>query len=294
MYFLSLALLFLTILFGSEIRGSTRWLKIGSLGVQTSAIVKPLLILFFAWFSARFKLDKFKTVVFYFLLLALPVYLIFKQPDLGSSLIILVVGFGIAFISGMDRNFLVGLFVSGLAFVPISWVLLLKNYQKDRIISFLNPFEDPLGSGYHIIQSITAVGSGGLFGTGLGSGTQSQLRFLPERHTDFIFASLAEELGFLGSSLLIVSYFVLFFRILTLIRLSDTRFERLICTGVFIIIFFQMFVNVGMNLGIVPITGVTLPFVSAGGSSLVSLFICLGLVQIISRRTKSKNVIEIS
>jgi rod shape determining protein RodA len=268
--FIILALLS-TFLFGQLTRGSIRWIQIGGFTFQPSELVKPFLILLFASFVSFQKTFSFRSSIFSFLLLFIPAFLIFRQPDLGSSLVVV--------------------FVWG-ASLPIIWRLL-KSYQKERIYTFLHPFSDPLGAGYNMIQSIVAVGSGQLIGRGLGRGTQSHLRFLPERHTDFIFASLAEELGLIGAGLLILAYGLLLWRVLRIGQKSADSFGFLICIGAFTLIASQVFINVGMNLGLVPITGLTLPLVSYGGSSLIATMVCLGLVESVARMTKPKEGLEI-
>jgi len=172
--------------------------------------------------------------------------------------------------------------------------MILKDYQKERIKHFLNPFADPLGAGYNIIQSIITVGSGGLFGKGFGAGTQSHLAFLPERHTDFIFASFAEEFGFLGSLLVVLLYFFLLQKILKIAKTSRDDFGSYLSYGILFIISFQTFVNIGMNIGILPITGVTLPLFSYGGSSLISTMICLGLIEGVSQLGYKSSSFEIN
>ena len=166
----------------------------------------------------------------------------------------------------------------------------LKDYQRARVLSFLNPYSDPLGTGYNVIQAVISVGSGKFFGRGLGRGTQSHLYFLPERHSDFIFASLAEELGFLGASLLLVFYFLLLFQILKIAKNAADDFGFLIVTGVFSHLSFQILVNIGMNLGLLPITGITLPLVSTGGSSLLATMVSLGLVENVGRSRRLEEV----
>jgi len=208
--------------------------------------------------------------------------LIFLQPDLGSSLVVFIFWLGIAFAAGIPKRLIAGLGLVAAALFPLSW-LILKQYQKERIFSFLNPFSDPLGSGYNMIQAMVAVGSGQWLGRGLGRGTQSHLMFLPERHSDFIFASLAEELGFLGGFLLIIVYAFLLWRLLKIASQAKEKYGVLICLGVFSMIFVQVLINIGMNLGLVPVTGITLPLISSGGSSLLATVISLGIVQNIAR-----------
>jgi len=285
---ISLFLLVLPFLFGTLTRGAVRWLQFGSLTLQPSEIIKPFLIIIFSHFLSL------KTNLFrYGLLLILPVLLIFKQPDLGSTLVIIAIWLGILIASKLPLSGLIIIAFLGLTVTPLAWYQF-KPYQQQRIISFLNPYADPKTSGYHSIQSIIAVGSGGLLGKGLGLGPQSQLDFLPERHTDFIFASLAESLGFFGSVSLILAYFFLLRRLLLISRQAPDQFGRLLGTGVFTLIFFQFIVNVGMNIGLLPITGITLPLVSSGGSSLLATAVSLGLAHNLSQHTHSKSAIILS
>jgi len=292
LYFCSLGFLLFAFLFGQASRGSVRWIQVGNFTLQPSEIVKPFLICFFASIFSR--QEKISILWFLKILLFLspPLFFIFRQPDLGSTLIILVSFLGIFLASNIP---LVVIF-SGLLFLslisPVIWFFL-RDYQKSRIVGFLNPYLDPSGMGYHLIQSMITVGSGGIFGRGLGAGTQSHLAFLPERHTDFIFASLSEELGFLGGGLTMFCYFLILFRILRIAQRSSSDFGRLLAVGIFSLLSFQIFVNIGMNMGILPITGITLPLFSYGGSSIISTMICLGMVESIARFKKPEEMIEI-
>lgn len=292
LFLFSLFGLFSTFLFGHLTRGSVRWIQVGGFTLQPSELVKPFLILIFASFASSHQTLNLKSLILNFLLLLFPAFLIFRQPDLGSSLVVILVWGAIVFSSGIAWRWIVSGGILTATFLPFIWRLL-KSYQKERIYTFLRPFSDPLGAGYNMIQSIVAIGSGQLVGRGLGRGTQSHLRFLPERHTDFIFASLAEELGFLGAGLLILAYGLLLWRILRVGQESSDSFGFLICIGAFTLIFSQTFINIGMNLGLVPITGITLPLVSSGGSSLVATMISLGLVESVARLAKPREGIEI-
>lgn len=284
----SLFLLILPFLFGTLTRGAVRWLQIGSLTLQPSEIIKPFLIIIFSHFLS------IKTSLFrYSLLLILPALLIFKQPDLGSTLVIIALWLGVLIASKLPLSGLIIIAFLGLTAVPLAWHQF-KPYQQQRIVSFINPYADPKTSGYHSIQSIIAVGSGGLLGKGLGYGPQSQLNFLPERHTDFIFASLAESLGFFGSITLLLAYFFLLKRLLMISLKAPDQFGRLLGIGIFTLIFSQFIINVGMNIGLLPITGITLPLVSSGGSSLLATAISLGLAHNLSRHTHSKSAIILS
>lgn len=291
-YILSILFLVLTFIFGEATRGSIRWIRIGSLTLQTSELIKPLMIISLAIFARKLNLGKISHLTFYITLALLPVFIVFLQPDLGSAMVLSVIGISIAIAKGVRLKIFVILFILASLLSPLLYKNL-KPYQQERLNAYINPFSDPLGSGYSVIQSMIAIGSGKLVGRGLGHGTQSQLQFLPERHSDFIFASLAEELGFIGSILILVSYFVLLARLLQIARDAEDETGSLIITGVFLMLLFQIGVNIGMNVGILPITGITLPLISSGGSSMLSIMISLGLVHSVSLRKKPAKTIEI-
>lgn len=292
LYFFSIIALFSTIFFGQITRGAIRWISIGTVSLQPSEFVKPFLIVFFASFFT--KTEKLSAGQFFvsLLLLALPLFLIFVEPALGGAILVFVAIVGIWVARGLSLKQVISFFLLGIISLPIVW-LLLRDYQRARILSFLNPYSDPLGAGYNMIQSVIAIGSGRIFGRGLGRGTQSHLAFLPERHTDFIFASLVEEFGLLGASFLLASYFFCLYRILKIGQNSPSQFGLFYCSGFFLMFAFQVFVNIGMNIGIIPITGITLPLVSYGGSSLVATMISLGIVESIARSQKPQGAIEI-
>ncbi len=290
-YFASIFFLLVTVLFGAITRGSVRWLQVGGFSIQSSELVKPFLILFFAFLFSDDKIGLKKLIKSGFLM-ALVALLVFFQPDLGSSLVIVFVWLGMLLAKAVKGRWLLfGVAILSL-FLPLIWHFL-RDYQKERIFTFLNPSADPLGSGFNLIQSKIAIGSGQLFGRGLGRGTQSHLQFLPERQTDFIFASLAEELGFIGAVILILLFFFLLLRILLLAVNIEDRFASLVCLGVFSLLFIQVFVNIGMNLGLLPITGLTLPLLSYGGSSLLSTMMALGIVNNIAKVKNREKTVEI-
>lgn len=286
-YLFCLFQLFLTYLIGSISRGSLRWIDLGPFRYQTSEFAKPLLIISLAFLFQNQKWG-LKTFIKNLFLVAIPAVLVFFQPDLGSAMIISLVGLMLMIHSGVPLKYPLILIILFILLSPFAYRLM-HDYQRERILSFIDPYSDPARSGYNVIQATVAIGSGQLFGKGVLQGTQSHLRFLPERHTDFAFASFAEEFGFVGVSLL----FICFYLVLNyLSRLSNYVTDlpiRLVCLGAFWLIFFQTVVNVGMNLGILPVTGITLPFVSYGGSSLISLFLVLGLVFAL---TKGKNIVN--
>lgn len=285
-YIFSIILLLIVFVLGIETRGSLRWIPLGFFNIQPSEFVKPALILFLAAFWAKNE-PSWRNIGRGFLYSLPVILLIFYQPDLGSTLAILAIWLGMLFGSGVSIKKMLTLFIVFLLIVPVVWFSL-HDYQKQRVFGFLTPNSDPLGRGYNAIQSVIAVGSGELSGRGIGRGTQSRLQFLPEFRTDFIFASIAEELGFLGSVIIIVFYSGLFFYLLKIGYASSDTFGYLISLGVVSMLFFQTFVNIGMNIGLLPITGITLPLISYGGSSLVSTFIALGLVASVAKNSETK------
>lgn len=289
-YFVTVALLFITWFIGFETRGSTRWITLGPVNIQPSEFAKPILILTLAWFWSKHYASWFN--IFKSGLWAFPVFLlIFIQPDLGTSLTILAIWLGMLVASNISWKKVLLLVLIGLMILPTTWFFL-HDYQRQRLISFASPQADPQGIGFHVIQSTIAVGSGELFGRGLGRGTQSRLQFLPEFRTDFIFAFIAEELGFLGSAIIIGLYAITLFLIFRIMMRTRDRFGELICVGVMSMMFIQIFINVGMNVGMLPITGITLPLLSYGGSSLISTLVCLGLVASVAKFTLKKKTVE--
>ncbi len=280
-YLFSILLLILVLLLGQDIRGSRRWFSFGSVNFQPAEFSKLALIIILAkYFQVRDPfLRKFRYVVWSFVYAALPVALIILQPDLGSALVHLGIWGGMLLVAHIPKRFFLYLFLSFLIVSAVSWQFVLAPYQKDRLHTFVDPTADPLGRGYNVIQSMVAVGSGGVFGRGLARGLQSQLKFLPERQTDFIFASTVEELGFLGGGLVLLFFAVVLARILRLMKRSSDSFGNYLAAGVFFLLLVQIAVNVGMNLGLLPVTGITLPFLSYGGSSLVITFWLAGFVE---------------
>ncbi len=286
LYFFTLFLLIVVFIIGIESRGSVRWIPLPGFSFQPSELAKPVTILFLARFWSENRsswLNIAKSLAW----IAPFFILIFKQPDLGTALTILVIwiftliGSQISFIKLSVMTFL------GMGILPIGWGLL-KEYQRHRILTFLSPSSDPLGNGYNVIQSTIAAGSGQIIGRGLGHGTQSRLQFLPEFRTDFIFSSMAEEFGLIGCAIVISFYAILIFRILRLVSLASSHLGGLICLGVLGMIFFQVVVNMGMNIGIMPVTGITLPLLSYGGSSVIATLASLGLVASINRYDRKR------
>ncbi len=276
LYVITILMLLLVLFLGIETRGSVRWIPLGIFNIQPSEFAKPVLILVLALFWSK-NIASWKNI-FKSVFWSLPlIFLIFKQPDLGSSLTLIAIWIGELFAARVSfkKILILGLII--LIIVPISWIFL-HDYQKQRITSFLSPQADPLGRGYNLIQSTIAVGSGQFLGRGLGRGTQSRLQFLPEFRTDFIFASIAEEMGFLGSLIILSLYSYLFIYCFINAAKQKDFFNSLVILGVVSMLVFQFFVNIGMNLGLLPITGITLPLISYGGSSLIATLFSLGMV----------------
>ncbi len=276
-YIASIVLLVLTHYIGKNVRGSIRWIDLGFFNLQTSELIKPMLAVFYSTYLAKYPPKKISQYIFFLFLCLIPVGLVAKQPDLGSALTIMFLPVLLLTVSGHFKQ----MFIFGLIFLSIAIPLesmLLKPYQKTRIETFINPYKDPQGAGYNVIQAIIAVGSGGFLGKGVKLGTQSHLNFLPERHTDFIFASYAEEFGLLGVLVLLFCYYYLFRSILYIASRQKDRGSYLLCLSGYSVIFFQFIVNIGMNIGLMPVTGITLPFFSYGGSSLLSFAIFFGFL----------------
>jgi len=281
-YLVCLLSLFFLFFFAPEIRGVKSWYKIGSLSVDPIELTKLVLIILLAkYFSTRhIEMYQIKHILLSGIYILFPAVLVFLQPNLGSVLILIALWVGILLLSGIKtRHFLILCFCFLLAFI-LSWQFLLKDYQRERVINFVAPqLADPLKMGWSQNQAKIAIGSGGIFGKGLGKGSQTQYGFLPESQTDFIFAAIAEETGLIGVSFLFLLFLILIWRILKITISSHTNFPRLFASGFSILLVSQIFINIGMNIGILPIIGVSLPFVSYGGSGLISTFLALGLLQ---------------
>lgn len=290
-YVISIVLLIAVLIIGVETRGSVRWLTFFGFKIQFSEILKPFLAISLSSYLSFRNNYSFKTLFLTTCFLFPIVLLVFLQPDLGNTLIYVLTAVIAFIIFGFPFRY----FFSGLVFLsmlsPILWRFL-HDYQKQRILNFLNP-NDPLGLSYNAIQSVIAVGSGMLFGRGLGLGTQSGLRFLPERHTDFIFATLSEELGMIGAILVVITFVFLLYKIFTIFLAQQDLFYKIFTAIAFSLIFLQFFVNIAMNVGILPIVGITLPFVSYGGSSLLSNFILLGILCAMNKSDSVYKALEI-
>jgi len=280
LYFLSLLSLFGLIFLGTEIRGVKGWYRIGPFSFDPVPFAAIFLIIFLRnYFSPRhIETKRFQPILFSFFYLLLPLVLVLIQPDLGSSLTLIFVWLGIIIFSGIElRHFLI-LTLIFLILISLAWQFWLKDYQKQRIISFLNPEIDPQGISWNINQSKIAVGSGGFFGKGISRGSQAQYGFLPEPQTDFIFSSLAEETGFLGVFILIFFLSFLFYQIMKITLRVQDNFTRLFASGFGFLLLSQSFINIGMCLGLFPIIGIPLPFVSYGGSQLLAFYLGLGIL----------------
>lgn len=291
-YIVSLVLLTAVLILGIESRGAVRWIEIFGSRLQLSEILKPFLAVSLASFLVSKPNYSFLRLLQTLVFLMIVSLLIFLQPDLGSAIIYIVVTILTLIYFGYSFKF----FASGVIFLglaaPLIWRFL-RDYQRERILTFLNPTKDPLGTSYNAIQSIIAVGSGMFWGKGLGQGTQSGLSFLPERHTDFIFATISEQLGFVGALIIIGSFIFLLRKIYKLMSTTDDFFCKVFCAVAFFIILVQFFMNIGMNIGILPVVGVTLPFVSYGGSSLLSNFILLGILSSVTKSERRVEALEI-
>ncbi len=283
LYALGIVLLVLTFLFGITVNGSKRWLSIGITRIQPSELLKIAVPLTLAWYfhkhEAALRLRHYAVAA---ILLLIPFLLIAKQPDLGTALLVGGAGFYVIFFAGLPWKVIIGLGLIGAAAAPFAWTLL-HDYQRRRILTLLDPSSDPLGAGYHIIQSTIAIGSGGPLGKGWLAGTQTHLEFIPERHTDFIFAVFSEEWGLLGNGVLLLLYAALIGRGLMIAANASTLFARTLAGSITLSLFTYAFVNMGMVSGILPVVGVPLPFMSYGGTALVTL--CLGTGILMSIQT---------
>lgn len=285
-YIAGVLLLISVALFGDIVNGARRWLHVGVTRFQPSEMMKIAMPLMLAWYFHRHEAS-LRTLDFIVagVLLIVPVLLIARQPDLGTAVLVMAAGCYVIFFAGLSWKVMVGLTLVGAAALFPLWGLL-HDYQRRRIMTLLDPTTDPLGAGYHIIQSTIAVGSGGVFGKGWLKGTQTHLEFIPERHTDFIFAVFSEEFGLVGNCVLMVLYLLLIARGLMIAANAPTFFSRLLAGAVTLIFFTYAFVNMGMVSGILPVVGVPLPFVSYGGTAIATLFVGIGILMSIHRHRK--------
>jgi rod shape determining protein RodA len=270
---------------GDVVNGAQSWINLGPVSLQPSDLVKVILILVLAkYFSRRHvAIGNLRHIIVSGIYLFIPFILVLMQPDSGSALVLGAIWFGMILVSGINKRHLFALLGLGLVMSFAVWMFLLKPYQKARIVSFIHPLEDIQGAGYNAYQSTVAVGSGQLLGKGVGYGTQSRLNFLPEYQTDFIFAAFAEEWGFVGSLMAVLAFGVIIWRILRMSILGASNFETLAGVGVVMFFMVHIIVNIGMNIGIMPITGIPLPFMSYGGSHIIAECLALGILVSMSR-----------
>lgn len=269
------------LLFAPEIRGIKGWYKIGEISIDPIEYIKIVLVVIMAKYLSKRHSDMYRigNILLSGVYFLIPALLIFAQPDIGSALVLGIVWILTLLVSGIKLRHFLGIIFIGILVISISWVFVLQDYQKNRIISFVEPELDPLGIGWSQLQAKIAIGNGGLLGQGIGNGTQTQYGFLSEPHTDFIFAAIAEEMGFIGVITLIALFLLFIFRILKIGLSAKSNFPRLFAAGISIIFMIEFFINVGMNLGLLPIIGLPLPLVSYGGSALITNFIALGILQ---------------
>ncbi len=281
LYLASIALLLGLLFFGPEIRNVQRWFRIGPVMFSPAELAKLTLIILLAkYFSVRHvELYKIRHIILSGVYAFIPTYLVFKQPDMGTAVIFLILWGSILVISGIKLKHFLALSGVALASLGLVWGFLMQDYQQERVLSFFNPQLDPQGIGWGGTHARTAIGHGGLLGQGLGQGSQTQYGFLPEPHTDFIFAAIAEEMGFIVVFVLIAAIAVIVWRMMKVVFQAESNFPRLFVSGFLIIVMFQSFVNIGMNLGLLPVMGTPLPFVSYGGSSILFTFAGLGIFE---------------
>jgi rod shape determining protein RodA len=286
LYVVAVLMLLGVAMFGVVVNGSRRWLNFGIARFQPSELMKIALPLMLAWYFQKFEgRIGWRDFAIAALLIVVPVYLIKRQPDLGTALLIGASGFYVLFLAGLSWKIIVGLFALAAAVGPAVWTQL-HDYQRERILTFLDPSRDPLGAGYHSTQASIALGSGGIVGKGWLNGTQTHLDFLPERHTDFIFAVFGEEFGLIGNAILLVLYLLLIGRAMVITANASTMFSRLIAGAITLMFFTYAFVNMAMVSGLLPVVGVPLPLVSYGGTALISLFIGLGILMSVQAHRK--------
>ena len=285
-YAMCMFLLLYVLLFGKHVAGAQRWIMMGPFSIQPSELAKIAVIIILArYYSKLANIGglNLRELFTPFVLAIIPFFLIVKQPDLGTGMIVLLIAGSMTVFVKIERRSLLCIITSCTIAVPLVWFLL-KGYQKRRILTFLNPDRDPLGAGYHVIQSKIAIGSGMISGKGFLKGTQNALAFLPEQHTDFIFSVLAEEWGFIGAFILLCLFLIFIIWGLNIAYRCREPFGTIIAVGVTAMIFWQVFINIAMTMGLMPIVGVTLPFISYGGSSVITTMICVGLLLNISMR----------
>lgn len=287
LYLLGLLMLIGVHFVGINVNGSTRWLGLGSVRIQPSEIMKIALPMILAWYYQKNEGQKhWKHDLIALIIIALPGYLILKQPDLGTAILIMASGLFVIFFAGLSWRLIAAALVGAIITLPLIWQYGMHDYQKRRVLMLLNPEQDRLGAGYHILQSMTAIGSGGFWGKGWLEGTQTHLDFIPERTTDFIFAVFGEEFGLVGNCLLLIVYIFIIARGLLIAARAKTLYGRLFAASLTMTLFCYAFVNMGMVSGILPVVGVPLPLMSYGGTATLSIMIIIGLLMGISANAK--------
>ena len=294
--YIIILLLLIGVLFTTPINGATSWFNFGNVSLQPSEFAKIVLILGTAkvieYFKKQEKLNKPLSIIAILSFVLVPVALIIKQPDYGTAMVILVILVSMLFVAGIKWRYIICAILAVAILIPVAYLYVLPQHAKNRIDVFLNPQLDPRGAGYNIIQSKLAVGSGQLWGMGLFEGNQTQLGILPMKTTDFIYAVISEEMGFLFSALVVILFVILLIRILDIAKTSKDLYGSLICTGVFGMILAHFIENVGMTMGLMPITGIPLPFISYGGSAMLTNMIAIGLVLSVASRRKKNLFLE--
>lgn len=288
-YFIVLALLMLLLVATHAIQGAKSWFNLGAFSFQPADPAKIIFVALLAKYFSRRHMDigNFRHVLVSALYAGVPILLVLVQPDLGTAVILGTVWFGMILISGISKKHLALILAVGLVAAGLLWSFALHDYQRQRIVTFINPAADIRGSGYNAYQATVAVGSGELTGKGIGYGTQSKLRFLPEYETDFIFASFAEEWGFVGVTIVLILYALLLARLVMIAQRSATNFDTFFTIGITLVLFAHIFIHVGINLGVLPVTGTTIPFMSYGGSHLLMEYAGLGIVASLARHGRS-------
>ena len=287
LFLIGTAMLIAVLFFGTKVLGAQRWLDLGLFRFQPSEMMKLAVPMMLAWFLANGLIPPSnRRLIVALVMLLFPVLLIAKQPDLGTSLLVTSSGLFVIFMAGVSWRLIFGFIIAGIAFTIPMWMFLMRDYQRQRVLTMLDPESDPLGSGYHIIQSKIAIGSGGSFGKGWLNGTQSHLEFLPERHTDFIFSVYAEEFGFSGILILLALYLLIIFRGIYITTQAHGTFSRLLGASIVLTFLVYIFVNIGMVSGILPVVGIPLPLVSYGGTSIVTLMAGFGILMSIHTHRK--------
>lgn len=283
-YGVALIMLIAVLIFGTTIRGTTGWFRVGAFSFQPAEFAKIALIIFLAWRVERQgrRFEKKSFILVTALVTGILAGLILSQPDIGSATILFLIWFGLLLLLKTKKRHLLVIVACMLAGFLVGWFFLFQEYQKERLLTFMNPERDPLGSGYNVTQSIIAIGSGGLAGRGLGFGSQSQLHFLPEAQTDFIFSVIGEELGFIGTAVVLALYLLLLYRLIRIARYAKNDGAVYTTLGIALLFLSHIIINIGAALGLLPVTGVTLPLVSYGGSSLLMNFFAVGIAESIA------------